>query len=266
MLFKKNPKEKEHFKATHEKRNYDEFFKHKLDKKKLFTTLGVVFMFALLVVIIMIAKVFFEKVNLDPVDTTPPPVLSDAEQYNANLQLALSNGYLIGLTTRDELIASGTIDTNNSGNSFLIKDGYTSINGKDYLSTYLLKDDILVGIVHEAILDTGTKDELATEFQTLTSDLNRAYSNMEISKRWFSDPVVYDANTWNYMISNNELELVAELAEDTEFVKVIVSGVPYFDYLYDNYYDQGFGNLTIIYSDGSNQKLFSNIDSLGFKD
>lgn len=263
-----NPKKVKIQKPKKEKkakiRDYDENFKYPVDKKKIFTILGLILVAVLLAVVIIVAIQFFEKINKDPAVTPPPIILTEEEEYAKKIKDTLSNGYLIGSTTKQELLDSGTIDSENSGEEYLIKSTYTTIDDKEYFTTYLLKDDVLVGIVHEAILDTTSKYKLATEFQYLTSSLNKVYSQIEISQRWFSDSVKYDSEVWNNLIMDNKLELVAELAKDSEFVKVVASGVPYFNYLYNNRYDQSFGNLDIIYSNGAHQDLFKQIDAIDF--
>lgn len=253
------------FKAEKKERGYDEHYKHPINKKKIALGIGAVLAVILLAAVIFVAVQFFDKINKEPTDIIETPIVTDVEEeYYNNLSKSLSNGTTIGLTTKDDLKNAGIINEEISGENYLIKNGYTNINNIDYFTTYLFEDNILVGIVHEAMLDTTTKYNLATKFQTITSELNRAYSQMEISRRWFVEQVKYDSAIWNEMLVNNELELVAELAKGSEFVKVVASGVPYFDYRMDNDFDQTFGNLVIIYSNGANQDLFKQIDEISF--
>ena len=101
------------------------------------------------------------------------------------------------MTTKADLINSEIINLEASGKNYLIKNSYTNINNIDYLTTFFLKDDILVGILHEAMLDTTTKYKLSTKFQTVVSELNQAYKNIEISERWFGEEMKYDTSLWN---------------------------------------------------------------------
>lgn len=258
----KKPEGKETFKAERKKRNYDEFFKKVPDKKKItMIIVGILVALLLVIVAFFAVKMFMNKPEPVP---EPEPELTQEEIYYNELSSALSNGLEIGVTTKDQLIASGLVDTTKSGDNYLIKKDYTTINNIDYFTTYLLDNDKLVGILHEAMLDSSTKYSLANKFQTIVSDINRAYSNVEISKKWYVEPIRYDVDVWNDLIVNNDLELSAELAKDSEFIKIIASGVSYFDYMYENEYDQSFGNLSIIYSDGANQSRFSKMEDVKF--
>lgn len=246
-------------------RGYDVFYKKKFNfKKHSFPIMLIILSIVFIAVIFVAIKIFTYE---GPVET--PIVqeeISEMDKIANTIKEKLSLGYEIGVTTKNDLIEKGiSYNEEFSGENYFIMKEYTQINEIDHLSTLIFKDNILVGIVHEGILDNSTKYTLSTYFQNFTSYINIAYPNLEISKKWFSEPQIYSVENWNDAVIKNNLELTAEFTNEKDYVKIVGSGIPYTDFLISTRSDQNFGNMVIFYTDQSHQELFSDLEKLNLK-
>lgn len=245
-------------------RGYNIYYKNKIDKKKL-----IIYASIIVLTIILIFSIFavVKIINYEkPIEVQEQVEnLSEMEKLSTSIKTTISQGFTIGKTTKEEIIASGIKFQNDTNSNYLIKKDYTQINEIDHLTTYIFEKNILVAIIHEALLDNSTKYKLSTYFQNFSSYINIGYKNLELSERWFIDPQKYNVENWNNSIINNNLELISEFTEDNHYVKIVASGIPYVDFLMNTRNDQNFGNLAIFYTNNTNSEKFKILENIKFE-
>jgi hypothetical protein len=168
-------------------------------------------------------------------------------------------------TSKDEIVSKLNIPKDKIGQNYAIDPTYNRIIDKDYLTTYIFNNNLLVAVVHEKILDNTEKQNLAIEFQQLSAKLNKAFPLISIKDDWTAPKKEYDNKTWNDSIIKNDLELTAEYSNNKEYVKVIASGINYFNFLVKDRQDSSLGNLVVVYTSASNKDNFNKLISLSSK-
>lgn len=136
------------------------------------------------------------------------------------------------------------------GKNYVINPNYVRIGKYDFLSSFIFNEDILVAVVHERILDGTQKHSLAVEFQEFTAEIGEYYKLIENKEQWYNTELVYDADTWNDAIVQNNLELYSnfENEETKDYVMIVASGMNYFDFLASDRDTLSVGNLNLIYT------------------
>ena len=111
------------------------------------------------------------------------------------------------------------------------------------------------------MLDGTQKHNLAVEFQKFSSEIGELYTLIDSKETWYSTELTYDANTWNNAITSNDLEMVADFenSETKDYVKIIASGINYFDFLVKDRENLSVGNLDLMYTSSAYKD-----DFLGF--
>ena len=212
---------------------------------KIFIIAGVV---ALIVVLIVAVFMFLPK-NNEVVDTTPQINLSADEIAKKEKTDVITQGLSIG-TAKDVVIKKVGAKGDYIGKNYVINPNYTRIGKYDFLTAFIFNNDVLVAIVHERMLDGSQKHNLAVEYQKFSAEIGELYTLVDSKEDWFSTELVYDADTWNDAIVDNDLELYSyfENEETKEYLTIVASGINYFDFLALDREMLSVGNLNLIYT------------------
>ena len=215
------------------------------NNKKIFIGLGA----AIALIVIVIAVIMFlpkgETTENLPVQN---PISQEEVQKQKKMNL-ITQGINIG-ESKSAVIQKVGAKEENIGKNYVINPNYTRIGKSDFLTAFIFNNDILVAIVHERMLDGSQKHNLAVEFQEFTSEIGELYTLVDSKEDWFSTELLYDADTWNAAIIDNDLELYSyfENEETKEYLTVVASGINYFDFLAFDRESLSVGNLNLIYT------------------
>ena len=135
-----------------------------------------------------------------------------------------------------------------SGERYVTYD-YSNVFGKQFLPTCLFdKDDNLVAILYERLIDDLEKNNLSLEHQKLASKIHLIFQ--ELYKEDFlwknTQKKVYDKNLWNKAILNGELEMNSIWLGSNEKIQLITTAYPLFDFLYEETQDKSNGYQAIL--------------------
>lgn len=188
---------------------------------------------------------------------------SQEEIVKKELYSAINQGVQIG-SSKQSIIDKFKPTEDGIGKNYVVSPNYTRIGKYDFLTAFIFSEDALVAIVHERVLDGTQKHNLSVEFQKFTSDIGELYTLVETGEDWFTTELVYDANTWNSAITNNDLELYSsfENEETKEYIRMIASGINYFDFLANDREMLSVGNLNLIYTSSVYKENFLGFVSL----
>jgi hypothetical protein len=224
---------------------------------KVFIVIGVVI--ALLLTISLGILFFSKNKKVEPIE----PVKTEEELGLESMYLSINRGVKIG-ETKASIIEKFAIPQEDVGKNYAIAPSYNRIGNHDFLTTFIFSEDYLVAVLHEQILDGTQRHKLAIEFQKFSERIGRYYTLIEIKQDWFVPELDYDANAWNEAIVNNELELHSnfENVETKEYVRIIASGINYFDFLAKDRESASVGNLNLLYTSSEYKDKFMSIVSL----
>ena len=231
---------------------------NKLNMKTLLIGLGAV--------VLLIALVFGGMLLLG--DKGPEEIIQEITKTEDELAIEalkkiVSQEVVMG-TSKEAIVQKVGAKPEQVGKNYVINPTYTRIGKYDYLTAYIFSNDALVAVVHERMLDGTQKHNLAVEFQKITSDVGELYKLINSKEEWYATPLKYDSNAWNEAITDNDLELYSEFKDDTtkEYVRVIASGINYFDFLAHDREVLSVGNLNIVYTSTAYQDDFLGFVSL----
>lgn len=204
---------------------------------------------AVIVVALIVVAMMFLPGEKEVVDTTPEITLSVEEIAKKEKMDVITQGFSIG-SAKDAVIKKVGAKDEHIGKNYVINPNYTRIGKYDFLTAFIFNNDVLVAIVHERMLDGSQKHNLAVEHQKFSAEIGELYTLVDSKEDWFSTELVYDADTWNNAIVDNDLELYSyfENEETKEYVTVVASGINYFDFLALDREMLSVGNLNLIYT------------------
>lgn len=231
--------------------------------KTIFYILGVV---VLLGAIVVGAMFLLPKGEVE----TPPDTeitTNEDEIKQKEIMSLITQNVSLG-ETKANIISKFGAKEEHIGKNYVVNPNYIRIGKYDFLSAFVFKDDLLVAIVHERVLDGTQKHNLAVEFQKFVAEIGETYKLIDTTETWFSTELIYDADTWNDAIIGNDLELMADFEneEKKEFVKVVASGINYFDFLAKDRENLSVGNLNLIYTSSVYKDNFMGFVSLAVEE
>lgn len=219
-------------------------------------------------IVLLLGAIVVGAMFLIPKDTTEAPpatdtIVNEDEVKQKEIMSLITQNISLG-ETKANVIAKFGAKEEHIGKNYVVNPNYIRIGKHDFLSAFIFKDDLLVAIVHERVLDGTQKHNLAVEFQKFISEIGETYKLVDTKETWFSTELIYDADTWNDAIIGNDLELMADFEneENKEFVKVIASGMNYFDFLVKDRENLSVGNLNLIYTSSVYKDNFMGFVSL----
>lgn len=186
----------------------------------------------------------------DEVETIVPEITLSQEEIAKKEKIdVITQGLSIG-TAKEVVIQRVGATEEYIGKNYVINPNYTRIGKYDFLSAFIFNNDVLVAIVHERMLDGSQKHNLAVEYQKFSAEIGELYTLIDSKEDWFSTELIYDADTWNAAIVDNDLELYSnfENEETKEYLTIVASGINYFDFLALDREMLSVGNLNLIYT------------------
>ena len=215
----------------------------------------------LIIVLVCVGSLFMNKGTDTPI--LPNKNITQEEKRQEELKSLITQNVNIG-DTKSTIVTKVGATEDLIGKNYVINPNYTRIGKYDFLTAFIFKDDSLVAIVHERMLDGTQKHNLAVEFQKFSSEIGELYTLIDSKETWYSTELTYDANTWNNAITSNDLEMVADFenSETKDYVKIIASGINYFDFLFKDRENLSVGNLDLIYTSSAYKDDFLGFVSL----
>lgn len=215
-----------------------------------------IILFIILGIIVITAGFFIIKNIVANKEKTP--IKTEEQIKKDETKLNIKGEFELG-TTKEDIISKTKAPKENTGKNYVIDPTYGKINDDEFLKTYLFKDDKLIAVVDEDILDGTQKNNIAVTFQNVTSTISSVYPLSKINQDWTAPKEKYDNKIWSKAILNNNLELYSEFLNKNEYIRIIASGINYFDFLSNKRKDVSLGNIVVIYTDS---KYKENIDTL----